>query len=136
MSVIAWSDEFSVGVAAIDDQHRHLFEIVNNLDEAIEKNRGQRVVGQVLREMVGYTQEHFAFEEKLMAEAGFDGLKAHQAKHRRIIQKVERFDYELNVEGRRISRDVRDFLQQWLMTHIHDEDMCYSEVLQKHMAPA
>ena len=129
MSAIAWSESYSVGVAAIDDQHRQLFEILNKLDEAIEKSRGQRVLTQVLREMVGYTQEHFAFEEKLMAEAGYPGLQAHQAKHRRIIQKVERFDYELNIEGRRISREVRDFLQQWLVSHIAEEDMAYAGAL-------
>ena len=129
MSAIAWSDSYSVGVASIDDQHRQLFEILNKLDEAIEKSRGQRVLTQVLREMVGYTQEHFAFEEKLMAEAGYPGLQAHQAKHRRIIQKVERFDYELNIEGRRISREVRDFLQQWLVSHIAEEDMAYAGAL-------
>jgi len=129
MSAIAWSGRYSVGVAAIDDQHRQLFEIMNKLDEAIEKNRGERVLTQVLREMVGYTQEHFAFEEKLLAEAGFPGLEAHQARHRRLIQEVERFDYELNVEGRRISREVRDFLQHWLVNHIAEEDQAYAQTL-------
>ena len=129
MAAIAWTQEFSVGVEAIDEQHRHLFEIVNDLDEAIEKLRGQRVMARVLRELVGYTQEHFVFEEKLMAAAGYSDLAAHQAKHRAIIQKIERFDYELNVEGHRISREVRDFLQHWLMTHIAEEDKAYAEVL-------
>ena len=129
MAAIAWNDEFTVGVKSIDDQHRHLFEVVNTLDEAIEKHRGQRVMDEVLRELVGYTQEHFAFEEKLMAEAGYPDLAAHQAKHRQIIQKIERFEYELNVEGYRISREVRDFLQHWLMTHIAEEDKAYMEVL-------
>ena len=129
MTAIPWSQDYSVGVAAIDDQHRQLFEILNRLDEAIEKRRGQRELTEVLREMVGYTQEHFAFEEKLMAEAGFAGLEAHQARHRRIIQKVERFDYELNVEGHRISRDVRDFLQGWLTSHIMEEDKAYAAAL-------
>ncbi len=49
--------------------------MLNRLDEAIEKNRGQREMAAVLREMVGYTQEHFAFEEKLMAEADYPGLR-------------------------------------------------------------
>ena len=129
MSAIAWSEDYSVGIPALDDQHRQLFEILNKLDEAIEKNRGQRELTRVLREMVGYTQEHFAFEEKLMAAADFPGLKAHQARHRRIIQKVERFDYELNIEGRRISHQVRDFLQTWLVTHIAEEDRAYAGAL-------
>lgn len=129
MAAIAWNDEFTVGVPSIDDQHRHLFEVVNTLDEAIEKHRGQRVMDEVLRELVGYTQEHFAFEEKLMAEAGYPDLAAHQAKHRQIIQKIERFEYELNIEGHRISREVRDFLQHWLMTHIAEEDKAYMGAL-------
>ncbi len=42
---------------------------------------------------------------------------------------MERFDYELSVEGRRISREVRDFLQQWLATHIAEEDKAYAGAL-------
>ncbi|MBE0567751.1 MAG: bacteriohemerythrin [Krumholzibacteria bacterium] len=129
MPAIAWSNEFSVGVEALDTQHRRLFDVVNELDEAIEKLRGQRVTTGVLRELVGYTQEHFAFEEQLMAEAGYPDLPAHQAQHRAIIQKIERFEYELNGEGYRISREVRDFLQQWLMTHIARDDMAFAGAL-------
>lgn len=129
MPAIAWTNEYSVGVEALDAQHRRLFDVVNELDEAIEKLRGQRVMTGVLRELVGYTQEHFAFEEQLMAEAGYPGLPAHQAQHRAIIQKIERFEYELNVEGYRISREVRDFLQHWLTTHIAQEDLAYAGAL-------
>ena len=129
MAPIAWSDTYSVGNTTLDDQHRRLFEVANSLEEAIEKNRGQRVMEAVLRELVGYTQEHFAFEEQLMAEAGYPDLAAHQARHRQLIQKVERFEYELNVEGHRISREVRDFLQGWLSSHILEEDKGYAEAL-------
>lgn len=129
MPAIAWTEEFSVGVESLDAQHRRLFDVVNELDEAIEKLRGQRAMTRVLRELVGYTQEHFAFEERLMAEAEYPDLADHQAKHRAIIQKIERFEYELNVEKQRISREVRDFLQHWLLTHIAEEDKAYVPAL-------
>ncbi|MCB1182353.1 bacteriohemerythrin [bacterium] len=124
MSLIKWSDEFIIGDSHIDAQHQRLVDIVNKFDEAMRKGRGSRVMNEILNELIGYTQEHFADEERLLATADYPGLKAHQAQHRQLLQKIERFQFEFS-EGRRVSSEVQEFLKYWLTSHILRDDKAY-----------
>lgn len=131
MSVIQWSEEFLTGIESIDNQHRHLVELVNKFEEASRRGRGSRIMSEILNDLLGYTQEHFAHEERLMVECGFPGLKSHVARHRQLLQKVERFQYDFDTEGRRVTTEVRDFLRYWVRSHILNDDMAYAKHLQQ-----
>ncbi len=125
MSQIQWSGEFETGNEQIDTQHQHLVEIVNKFDSALQKGKGRRVMGEILRDLVGYTQEHFTCEEAIMAEAEYSQLKLHQAQHRQLLAKVERFQFDFS-QGKRLSRDMQEFLKYWLMNHIRVDDMAFA----------
>ncbi len=131
MALIQWKDEYNLGIESIDAQHKHLVEIVNKFDEAMRKGKGSRVMNEILNDLVGYTQEHFADEEKYMGEAGYPGLVKHQAQHRQLLQKVERFQFEFNQEGRRVTANVQEFLKYWLTSHILKDDKAYAEAMKK-----
>ncbi len=131
MALIKWTDEYNIGIESIDAQHKHLVEIVNKFEESMVKGKGSRVMNEILNDLIGYTQEHFADEEKAMAEDEYEGLKKHQAQHRQLLQKVERYQFEFNNEGKRITRDMVDFLKYWLTSHILKEDMEYGKSRQK-----
>ena len=129
MSLIKWTAEFQTGIAEVDEQHKQLVDIVNRFAEAQQKGQGSRLMNGILNELIGYTQEHFAAEERLMAENEYEDLKAHQAQHRQLLQKVERFQFEFNEEGKRVTADVQHFLKYWLTSHILKDDMAYAQVL-------
>jgi hemerythrin len=42
MSLMAWSNSYSVGVATIDSQHKGLFDMVNDLHTAVMQARDSR----------------------------------------------------------------------------------------------
>lgn len=126
MAFIRWSADYDTGIASIDEQHRQLVDLVNRFDEASRRGRGTRIMNEILNELIGYTQEHFAHEEKLMAEAGFPGLKKHQGRHRQLLQKVERLQFEFSRDGRRVTAEVRDLLEYWVKSHILNDDMAFS----------
>lgn len=125
MALIDWTEAFKIDGGAIDDQHRQLVEIVNRFDEALHRGKGTRIMGEILNELMGYTQEHFAFEERVMAEVGYPRLKQHQAQHRQLIQKLEKFQFEFAGQGRRVTADLREFLRYWLTSHILKDDKAY-----------
>lgn len=129
MALIDWTEEFATGIPEIDAQHRQLVDIVNKFDEAARRGRGSRIMNEILNDLIGYTQEHFAFEEKFMAEKGFPGLKLHQSQHRQLLQKVERYQFEFNEERRRVTSEVQDLLKYWLTAHILKEDKAYGPYL-------
>lgn len=130
MAPIEWTQELSVGVEALDQQHQNLVAIVNKFNEGRRRGKGTKIMTQILNEMVGYTQEHFAFEEQMMEAAGYEGLKLHQSQHRQLLQKLERFQFDFLQENRRITSDVAEFLNYWLTSHILKHDKEYTECLQ------
>ena len=61
-----WGPKLWVGVKDIDDQHKKLVEIVNKLNDAMVAGHGREVIGPTLNELIRYTQQHFAAEERIM----------------------------------------------------------------------
>ena len=135
MSQIDWKPEYDTGVATVDEQHRHLVDIINRFEDALLRGKGSRQMNEILNDLVGYTQEHFASEERLMQEAEYPQLALHQGQHRQLLQKIERFQFEFNRQGRRITADVHDFLFYWLITHILRDDKAFSPCLAQSAAP-
>lgn len=129
MAFIDWTDELATGVGSVDEQHRQLVDIINKFDEAARRGKGSRIMNEILIELIGYTAEHFAHEEQIMAEAGYPQLEKHQSQHRQLLQKVERLQFEFTQQNKRITPDVRDFLKNWLTNHILKDDMAWAAVL-------
>jgi len=135
MAFIEWTEQFTLNIPQIDDQHRRLVDIVNKFDDAAQKGHGSRIMSEILNDLVGYTQEHFNFEEHLMQEAGYPKFDLHQSQHRQLLQKIERFQFDFNNGGRRITPHVREFLKYWLTSHILKEDLAYAEHVTQSDAP-
>lgn len=136
MAFIDWSEEYTTGIPSIDEQHRHLLDLVNKFEEAGRRGRGSRIMSDILNDLAGYTQEHFAHEEKIMQESGFPGLEEHMARHRSLLQKVERFQFEFGTQDVKISAEVREYLQYWVRSHILQHDMAYVAHLEATRSPA
>ncbi len=78
MSRFEWSDEYSVGIRMIDYDHRGLFEVLNDLQDAVEHRHGEAEIGHTITYLVHYVQAHFEREERLMREYGrpLSGLRS------------------------------------------------------------
>lgn len=132
MAFIDWTDEFKTGVESVDNQHHQLVEIVNKFDEAARRGKGSRIMQEILTDLIGYTGEHFAHEEQVMADGGYEKVELHRNQHRQLLQKVERLQFEFSQQHRRITPEVRDFLKYWLTNHILKDDKAWAAaILQK-----
>ncbi len=63
MAFIAWTDELSVDIGEIDEQHKKLINMINDLSYAMSKGKGRDVIEAILVGLRDYTVEHFAHEE-------------------------------------------------------------------------
>jgi hemerythrin-like metal-binding protein len=60
---IEWSDErYSTDIDRFDEQHKHLFGLLNDLYVAIEEGHPEETVGDILQELERYTEYHFGDE--------------------------------------------------------------------------
>lgn len=128
MALMGWKDEYSVGIAEIDDQHRVLIDCIATLEQSIDDDDERRrwlAIHYAIVRLSDYTRIHFSVEESLMRIIGFSGCDAHIAEHKRFIV------YLRDIERKSISQDVREdeivaFLRGWLLTHILDDDRQYA----------
>ncbi|WP_285907080.1 bacteriohemerythrin [Pseudodesulfovibrio pelocollis] len=128
---ILWNDENSVGVASIDEQHKQLVAITNNLFQAIVRDAGVEVIFGILDEMARYADLHFAHEEALLTEYGFptDMLERHIGEHRDLTGKVHDFIRRARQNNDLIDLEVYDFLRDWMTDHLQRTDRTYADFL-------
>lgn len=132
MSMIVWEDKYSVDIQEIDEQHKRLVEIINELYDAIaaKKNRDQLSV--VLNELVEYTKVHFAVEETLMRIFHYEEYREHKGIHDRIVNQVLDFQRQFNAGNDKVGMELLLFLKDWLFEHIEKVDKKYSKHFLKH----
>ena len=124
-TLIKWDDSLSVQVEQIDQQHRKLVDLINELFTALKSGKGSEVTGQILDSLVDYTQYHFREEEKLMALHSYPDLDRHRELHAELIDKVSDFKRKLADGKVSISSDLFNFLKSWLIFHIKKQDKAY-----------
>jgi hemerythrin-like metal-binding protein len=129
MALIEWKDEYSVSVKRFDGEHKKLFSLLNELNDAMAKGQGRFVVQSVLQQLLNYTRQHFAAEETAMRGVAFRGLASHMMEHRELTTKVEKFSAEYSKGDTSITIDVLYFLRDWLDHHILTTDHEYKEAL-------
>lgn len=129
MPIMSWTDKYSVGIAAIDQQHKKLIELINTLHDAMAKGQAKAVLEKILGELVNYCASHFAMEEKLFETHGYPDTADHKEKHQKMTSKVLALQMQFQQGKAMITLDVMDFLQQWLDKHILGTDMKYGPFL-------
>jgi hemerythrin-like metal-binding protein len=131
MALIAWGPALSVGVTVIDDQHKKLIELVNQLNDAMHAGQGRAALGTVLGELVKYTVYHFGTEEKLMAQHHYELSAAHKAEHKKLVDDVGAFKAKFEGGNAMISTEIMNFLRDWLSRHIMGTDKKFGQALIK-----
>lgn len=129
LEAFKWTNEFSVGIEEIDNQHKVLFELINRMFIAALKREDHRVSLEILDALVDYTKTHFALEERLLASAGYEKLAEHQMEHRAFIDKLGTMAQKFLAEEKTITFELINFLKHWLKEHILETDMAYATVL-------
>jgi len=138
MNQIEWSDGLSVGVKAIDDDHKHLISIINKLFIALDNNASTKILETVFNELEKYTVYHFDHEEQLMYAqcSSFEDeayIDAHVKQHKRFFNDIPQLKKKLlNASSKDLALEVVEFLANWLLEHIITEDLSFTEYLMKH----
>lgn len=129
---VVWDDRYSVGIKEIDDQHKQLFAIMNELLDGLEKHISEQHLAKITRELIAYKKQHFATEEKYFDLFHYEDKDAHIAKHWEFGQKLEALnalDPEFSVE---YAYNLVEFLEEWFVEHIMRADQAYKACFHEH----
>lgn len=88
MALLEWKEGYSVGVAAVDFEHRELIDLINKLHEQLGAPGEATSITDFLGEIFARISAHFALEELEMREAGYAEYEAHKADHERLLDEL------------------------------------------------
>lgn len=129
MEIVSWSDSLSLGIAKVDEQHKKLIQMMEELDEAIRNNEGADAVEDVLTNLFNYAQTHFAVEEELFRKHKYPEMTLHELEHQRFIAKAFAFKERLASNKPGLALELLTFLSSWVLNHIELTDKRYAKHL-------
>ena len=123
---VEWKPFYSVGDAKIDDEHKRLLDIVNDLYVAIQMGHAEAQVQEVLDRLAEYTTTQFDHEERVMRGCGYPNFDAHKAMH----DEMRRPMAELRANPNAVAEgDLLQFVKTWSARHIQNQDRTYAPYL-------
>jgi hemerythrin len=131
--LVVWSSSLSCGIKIIDDQHKELVKLVNDLFHHVTGNETQEhdYFNTVIQEVVKYVKVHFATEEKIMIATNYSGYHEHKKEHQEFVLKTVQNikDYQ---DGKRLTLSTfTKFIKDWILSHIAVMDKQYFEYFKK-----
>ncbi len=126
---VEWKDDYSVGIDSIDQQHKKLLNLINQLQTAVDYSTGEEFEREALDELVDYTKTHFSYEEGLMRDNDYPDFEPHKAQHEKMFAKVEEVLAEYEQDQDTAMANAAEYLKDWLINHINGTDKEYSSYL-------
>jgi hemerythrin-like metal-binding protein len=123
MSLIVWDIKYETGVDVIDDDHRHLFKLINDFYDSFVAGSSEEESNALMDELIGYTTFHFKREEQLMKNANYPFFENHKKEHRHLVESVNSFKKRIKDSPSDSTTDLLNFLSNWLINHVIGADM-------------
>jgi hemerythrin len=125
MSYLKWSDKYSLNVTEIDEQHKKLVSLVNDMYDSMQAGKGRDMIGTVIAEFVAYTDYHFTAEERLLRQNGYPEYAEHKEMHDNLSRKAHSIKEAFDRGNTPSAIEVMLLLTNWLNAHILEEDRKY-----------
>ena len=129
MRKVEWKESYSVGIPLFDEQHKYLVDLLNELIESNNNQVDRKKLFAICNKLIGYAEEHFQSEEKIMSKYNYPKFKEHQKEHAQLIEDVFVMYQEFCTGGNTSMFDLIDFLKDWILEHILGSDMEYKPFL-------
>jgi hemerythrin-like metal-binding protein len=132
LALLTWRKSKSVGVKDLDDQHRGMMRILNELHAAAMKGRVGEVAGPLLGQVSCASREHFSSEEELMEQTRYPGLAEHRAIHQALLAKAAEFLVRHDEGDMTAYVELLYFVRDWFLDHLEREDKKYTVWMNEH----
>jgi len=122
MGLIEWKSHYSVGVEAVDHEHRELIDLINELHEKLVAGAEEPDVAAFLGEIFRGISAHFALEEKFMREHRYDQLDEHKQAHEQLLEDIRDIMDGYEADPVASSRELSTRLDDWFTQHFKTHD--------------
>ena len=113
--------------------HERELEILNRLYRALEENRSDAEIDQLLNEFLKDVEEHFSYEEDLMRKAHFFAYECHHGEHNRVREEFHsvKENWEKTRDRQELKRHFEEVFKPWISEHILTMDTVTAQWLMR-----
>ena len=129
---LRWDNSFVIGIDELDYEHKALIDDINLLHEELARHDKKSEIERCLGDIHARMQAHFALEEHVMKERGYEFIDEHKREHEALLNSyTEDMAQFLNDTGVSASTPIEDSLKHWIVDHILTSDKKMSLMVQK-----
>lgn len=133
---IDWRDEMSVGIAEIDEDHKHFIKLINDLNRSIRERLSVSEIRSKLKILLEDAGSHFAREEQLFKDCSYPDTETHASRHADALLALQSIDSKFDsFRGNFEWIEAGMLIKHILITHILLEDMKYAEFFRNMSKP-
>ena len=127
MAYFAWADDMVIDHGPIDEDHRHLVDLVNQLHTATSEGRGIEIVETILNTLIDYTKGHLQREEAFMSSLHYPKLEQHKVYHDKFTVQIDGLKEKFDAGSITVAAQLSTVLRDWFSIHIrrNDKDIKY-----------
>ena len=126
-----WKDEYAIGIEIIDEQHKKWLSLFRQLQISFKANKHMEVLGNILDELLEYTQYHFDTEESLLERHNYPNKEEHIHLHEGFKSKLIKLSTDYKNKKATLTYELISVLSNWLIDHILWEDKQYVSFVKK-----
>lgn len=133
-----FTEDCLIGINEIDEEHRTLFQMLNEAFELLSApSNAQMVIKNLLPRLKDYAATHFAHEEAYMQQINDPELPRQKKEHAAFTEKVNSYDLDSVTEENAFStaEEILTFLVRWLYGHILGSDIMIGKISAKEETP-
>ena len=122
MALLEWKKRYSVGIEAVDHEHRELIDLINRLHEDLLAGSRDDRVSAFLGEILRAISAHFALEELFMREHRYDQASQHKSAHEDLLEQIRDIMEDFEADREAGSRELAGRLDDWFTVHFKTHD--------------
>jgi len=123
MKTIEWRPEFATGMAEVDYEHRGLIDLINAaLIRCAGGGAERREIIAGLGDIYARTTAHFALEERLMQQLGYDQRQEHKRDHERLLDDIRDIMDAVKQDSGFDEERFAARLSEWFSEHFRTHD--------------
>jgi hemerythrin len=126
--IVIWDDKYATGIQLIDNQHKELFSLTNELFHAClgEEKTLKSIFKETMGRMVEYVRFHFGAEQELLQRTKYPDYQEHKKQHDTMVLKILEAVKEYNDGKKFVPNQFVRTLRDWILSHIAHYDKLYT----------
>lgn len=124
-----WDGSFAIGIDAIDEQHKKIFEKLLAIENSVAKRDPWHILHFLLSQLADYMRFHLAVEEALLEITHYPGLQEHRDAHQKIVDLVAELAEKL--ERNPSAENLVGFFEHWFVRHVLGKDREYAAYMRE-----